>query len=114
MGIDILAGAIRYSTGAGLSPSDALIHEFYGREVSNPLLLTVDTLFSEDRANIKAYVSTPLTLGDRQLAAQFHEIQLDLRLLEAERVGCTHIPHKPFMTLIADRILCYGVSRLCF
>jgi translation initiation factor 3 subunit F len=76
-----------YSTGASLSPSDTLIHEFYGREVSNPVLLTVDTQFTEERANIKAFVSTLLTLGDRQLAAQFHEVQLDLRLIEAERIG---------------------------
>jgi translation initiation factor 3 subunit F len=78
----------RYSTGSGLSASDALIQEFYGREVQNPIHLTVDTAFTDDQANIKAYVSTPLTLGDRPLAAQFHEIQLDLRMVEAERVGC--------------------------
>ncbi|KAG0624298.1 hypothetical protein M758_3G237900 [Ceratodon purpureus] len=76
-----------YSTGASLSPSDTLIHEFYGREVANPVLLTVDTAFSEDKANIKVFVSTLLTLGDRQLAAQFHEVQLDMRLIEAERIG---------------------------
>lgn len=74
-----------------MSPSDTLIHEFYGREVSNPVLLTVDTQFTEERANIKAFVSTLLTLGDRQLAAQFHEVQLDLRLIEAERIGCKKI-----------------------
>ncbi|KAL3684429.1 hypothetical protein R1sor_002451 [Riccia sorocarpa] len=41
----------------------------------------------DDRPSIKAYVSTNLTLGDRQLAAQFQEIQLDLRMIEAERIG---------------------------
>lgn len=71
-----------------MSASDALIQDFYGREVTNPIHLTVDTAFTDDQANIKAYVSTPLTLGDRPLAAQFHEIQLDLRLVEAERLGC--------------------------
>ncbi|KAL2622097.1 hypothetical protein R1flu_002302 [Riccia fluitans] len=76
-----------YSTGAGVSGSDALIQDFYGREVTNPVHLTVDTSFSDDRPSIKAYVSTNLTLGDRQLAAQFHEIQLDLRMIEAERIG---------------------------
>ncbi|CAM6095491.1 unnamed protein product [Calypogeia fissa] len=76
-----------YSTGAGVSGSDALIQDFYAREVTNPVHLTVDTTFSDEKACIKAYVSTNLTLGDRQLAAQFHEIQLDLRLIEAERIG---------------------------
>lgn len=76
-----------YSTGSSLSPSDTLIHDFYGREVANPVLLTVDTAFAEEKVNIKVFVSTLLTLGERQLAAQFHEVQLDLRLIEAERIG---------------------------
>eukprot|EP00897_Mesotaenium_endlicherianum_P002407 jgi/Mesen1/2194/ME000152S01287 len=76
-----------YSTGAGVSGSDALIQDFYGREAPNAIHLTVDTSFSEDRASIRAYVSTSLSLGDRQLAAQFHEVQLDLRMVEAERIG---------------------------
>lgn len=76
-----------YSTGSSLSPSDTLIHDFYGREVANPVLLIVDTAFAEEKVNIKVFVSTLLTLGERQLAAQFHEVQLDLRLVEAERIG---------------------------
>ncbi|KAJ7557145.1 hypothetical protein O6H91_05G113400 [Diphasiastrum complanatum] len=76
-----------YSTSSGVSGSDALIQDFYAREVTNPVHLTVDTTFSDETASIKAYVSTILSLGERQLAAQFHEIQLDLRLLEAERIG---------------------------
>lgn len=39
---------------------------------------------------IKAYVSVNLALGDRQLAAQFQEIPLDLRMVEAERLGCMY------------------------
>eukprot|EP01018_Ginkgo_biloba_P036023 Gb_36251 [translate_table: standard] len=76
-----------YSTGAGVSGSSALIQDFYAREVTNPVHLTVDTKFQNEEATIKAYVSTTLSLGDRQLAAQFHEIPLDLRMVEAERVG---------------------------
>ncbi|GAQ77950.1 eukaryotic translation initiation factor [Klebsormidium nitens] len=76
-----------YSTGAGVSVSDALIQDFYSREANNAILLTVDTAFTTEKLKLKAFVSTPVQLGDRQLAAQFHEIQLDLRLVEAERVG---------------------------
>jgi len=76
-----------YSTGAGVSGSSALIQDFYAKEVANPVHLTVDTSFLNEQATIKAYVSTTLSLGDRQLAAQFHEIPLDLRMVEAERVG---------------------------
>lgn len=96
----------RYSTGSSLSPSDTLIHDFYGREVANPVLLTVDTAFAEEKVNIKVFVSTLLTLGERQLAAQFHEVQLDLRLIEAERIGCKHICYVYFPLQLL-KFICY-------
>lgn len=76
-----------YSTGLGVNGGSQLIHEFYSREVPNPVHLTVDTGFRNGEGTIKAYVSVNLSLGDRQLAAQFQEISLDLRMIEAERVG---------------------------
>ncbi|XP_008233727.1 PREDICTED: eukaryotic translation initiation factor 3 subunit F [Prunus mume] len=76
-----------YSTGFGVTGGSALIHEFYSREAPNPVHLTVDTGFRNGEGTIKAYVSVNLSLGDRQLAAQFQEIPLDLRMVEAERVG---------------------------
>ncbi|RVW60893.1 Eukaryotic translation initiation factor 3 subunit F [Vitis vinifera] len=76
-----------YSTGLGVTGGSALIHEFYSREVQNPIHLTVDTTFRNGEATIKAFVSVSLSLGERQLAAQFQEIPLDLRMVEAERVG---------------------------
>eukprot|EP00252_Welwitschia_mirabilis_P017552 TRINITY_DN38870_c0_g1_i1.p1 TRINITY_DN38870_c0_g1~~TRINITY_DN38870_c0_g1_i1.p1 ORF type:complete len:281 (+),score=38.16 TRINITY_DN38870_c0_g1_i1:142-984(+) len=75
-----------YSTGSGVTGSSALIQDFYSREAPNPVHLTIDTSFQSDRL-IKAYISRTLSLGDRQLAAEFHEIPLDLRMVEAERVG---------------------------
>ncbi|KHN13076.1 Eukaryotic translation initiation factor 3 subunit F [Glycine soja] len=77
-----------YSTGLGVTGGSALIHEFYSREVPNPIHLTVDTGFTKGACTIKAYVSHNLSLGDRQIAAQFQEIPLDLRMVEAERIGC--------------------------
>ncbi|XP_022939113.1 eukaryotic translation initiation factor 3 subunit F-like [Cucurbita moschata] len=76
-----------YSTGMGVTGGSALIHEFYSREVANPIHLTVDTGFNNGEGTIKAYISVNLSLGDRQLAAQFQEIPLDLRMIEAERLG---------------------------
>lgn len=76
-----------YSTGLGVTGGSALIHEFYSREVPNPIHLTVDTGFTTGGGTIKAYVSNNLSLGDRQIAAQFQEIPLDLRMVEAERIG---------------------------
>ncbi|PSS34488.1 Eukaryotic translation initiation factor 3 subunit F like [Actinidia chinensis var. chinensis] len=76
-----------FSTGFGVTGGSALIHEFYSREVPNPVHLTIDTAFRNGEASIKAFVSVSLSLGDQQLAAQFQEIPFDLRMLEAERVG---------------------------
>ncbi|KAK6254403.1 JAB1/MPN/MOV34 metalloenzyme domain - like 8 [Theobroma cacao] len=76
-----------YSTGLGVRGGSALIHDFYSREVPNPVHLTVDTGFRNGEGTIKAYVSVNLALGDLQLAAQFQKIPLDLRMLEAERLG---------------------------
>jgi translation initiation factor 3 subunit F len=53
--------------------------------------LTVDTGFTTGGGTIKAYVTNNLSLGDRQIAAQFQDIPLDLRMVEAERVGCKHL-----------------------
>ena len=68
-----------------------MIHDFYSREVPNPVHLTVDTGFGNGEGTIKTYVSVNLALGDRQLAAQFQEIPLDLRMIEAERLGCMYL-----------------------
>ncbi|KAJ4972390.1 hypothetical protein NE237_005489 [Protea cynaroides] len=76
-----------YSTGFGVSGGSALIHEFYSREAPNPVHLTVDTGFRNGEASIKAFVSINLSLGDRQLAVQFQEVPLDLRMVETEQVG---------------------------
>ncbi|CAI9091652.1 OLC1v1026725C1 [Oldenlandia corymbosa var. corymbosa] len=76
-----------FSTGSGVTGGSALIHDFYSREVPNPVHLTVDTGFKDEGRTIKAFVSVNLSLGDQQLAAQFQEIPLDLRMVEAERVG---------------------------
>lgn len=75
-----------FSTG-GVTGGSALIHEFYSREVNNPIHLTVDTEFRTGNASIKAFISVGLSLGDQQLAAQFQEIPLDLRMVEAEKIG---------------------------
>ncbi|XP_042027281.1 eukaryotic translation initiation factor 3 subunit F-like [Salvia splendens] len=77
---------VKFSTG-GVIGGSALIHEFYSREVNNPIHLTLDTEFRTGNASIKAFVSVGLSLGDQQLAAQFQEIALDLCMVEAEQIG---------------------------
>ncbi|GAB2285759.1 Eukaryotic translation initiation factor 3 subunit F [Dionaea muscipula] len=83
----MLFSMCRYSTGFGVTGGSALIHEFYSREVSNPIHLTVDTTFGNGEATIKAFISVNLSLGDQQLAAQFQEIPVDIKMAEAEKIG---------------------------
>ncbi|XP_059280383.1 eukaryotic translation initiation factor 3 subunit F-like [Lycium ferocissimum] len=76
-----------FSTGSGVTGGSALIHEFFSRETTNPIHLTVDTGFTNGEASVKGFVSVHLSIGHQQLAAQFQEIPLDLRMVEAERIG---------------------------
>ncbi|KAL5993639.1 hypothetical protein ACLOJK_040891 [Asimina triloba] len=68
----------------GISGS-ALMHDFYSKEVANPVQLIIDTGFRNEEASIKADVSVNLSLRDWKLATQFNEIPLDLMMTEAER-----------------------------
>ena len=83
-----------------------MIHEFYSREVANPIHLTVDTGFNNGEGTIKAYISVNLSLGDRQLAAQFQEIPLDLRMVEAERLGCMNLFHAHVLLSLLKCLSC--------
>ncbi|KAK6775624.1 hypothetical protein RDI58_026625 [Solanum bulbocastanum] len=79
--------SIGFSTGFGVTGGSALIHDFFSRETTNPIHLTIDTGFTNGEASVKGFVSVHLSIGDQQLAAQFQEIPLDLRMVEAERIG---------------------------
>lgn len=87
-----------------------MIHDFYAREVPNPVHLTVDTGFRNGEASIKAFVSVNLSLGDRKLAAQFQEIPLDLRMVEAERVGCMRSVNSLNLLSLSLSLLCSSVQ----
>lgn len=76
-----------FSTGRGVDASDALLQDFYGRDVSNPVHLTVDTTMTNNEMAIEAFVSTSLSLGDKPVATHFHQLAVDLRMHEADRVG---------------------------
>lgn len=46
----------RYATGFDITEHSVLIHEYYSREASNPIHLTVDTALQSGKMNIRAYV----------------------------------------------------------
>ncbi|MEQ2196674.1 hypothetical protein XENOCAPTIV_008152 [Xenoophorus captivus] len=51
----------RYATGFDITEHSVLIHEYYSREASNPIHLTVDTALQSGKMNIRAYVRTRVT-----------------------------------------------------
>lgn len=46
----------RYATGFDITEHSVLIHEYYSREASNPIHLTIDTSLQSGKMNIRAYV----------------------------------------------------------
>lgn len=66
---------------------DALIHSFYGNECVNPVHLALDTSGQGGHMSVRAFVSRSLSIGGRELAREFLEVECEVRAGEAERVG---------------------------
>jgi translation initiation factor 3 subunit F len=80
-----------------IADTSSLIHEFYAGEstsgkpseagsVWDPIHLVVDTSLTFDALAIKAYQSTPVTIGDETFANMFHEIPVEVTSSESERI----------------------------
>jgi len=77
-----------YATGSDVTENSLLIqNDFYAREISNPLHLVVNTILTGDKLGIKAFISNPLSIGDKVLGTQFQQIKVDIKTFEAERIG---------------------------
>lgn len=46
---------LRYATGSDVTEHSLLIHEYYSRETSNPVHVTVDTTLKGSRMGVRAY-----------------------------------------------------------
>eukprot|EP00163_Fabomonas_tropica_P017609 TRINITY_DN3127_c0_g1_i2.p1 TRINITY_DN3127_c0_g1~~TRINITY_DN3127_c0_g1_i2.p1 ORF type:complete len:285 (+),score=61.26 TRINITY_DN3127_c0_g1_i2:222-1076(+) len=77
---DVIVGW--YATGSEVTEHSLLLHEFYAREVSNPVHLLVDTSLQNDKLATKAFVSSNTAVG-----AQFEEVALEFKSGESERIG---------------------------
>jgi len=80
-----------YSTGDHVTEHSLLIHEFYARENKNPIHLTVDTTLKSERLGLKAYVSVPMGVPERQLGTIFTPIDVSITCYAPERVGLDFI-----------------------
>eukprot|EP00475_Leptophrys_vorax_P006569 TRINITY_DN14085_c0_g2_i1.p1 TRINITY_DN14085_c0_g2~~TRINITY_DN14085_c0_g2_i1.p1 ORF type:complete len:330 (+),score=9.49 TRINITY_DN14085_c0_g2_i1:95-991(+) len=104
-----------YSTGAGVSASDVLIHDFYTRETPSlhPIHLTVDTTFqaldpaasatsAAATSALRAYVSQSLSIGDKPLGAAFSEVTVAVGMADAEKIGFDSARRAPSDHLPSD------------
>ena len=77
----------RYATsfdGQDVNENSCMFHDFYGRGCARrPVHLVVDTSLTNDTLGIRAYFSSPLTIGETYL---FHFITLTVPIYVFHRV----------------------------
>eukprot|EP00745_Piridium_sociabile_P035841 TRINITY_DN63206_c0_g3_i1.p1 TRINITY_DN63206_c0_g3~~TRINITY_DN63206_c0_g3_i1.p1 ORF type:complete len:287 (+),score=77.73 TRINITY_DN63206_c0_g3_i1:39-863(+) len=76
-----------YSTGSEVSVHSVLIHEYYSREVKNPIHLTVDTIMRKGRMNMKAFISTVIGVPGKTTGTMFTPVQVQINSYDAEQTG---------------------------
>lgn len=69
-----------YSSGTDINEHSILIHDFYGREIQRPPVhVCVETMVGKNRlVDVKAFMSSSVTLKDRLFASHFAPVELDL------------------------------------
>jgi translation initiation factor 3 subunit F len=85
-----------YATGESITDHSVYIHEFFAREALNPIHLIVDTSLTKQKIDVKAFVSIPLTIGDKMLGAHFQRIRLETKTHETERIAVNHLAKTQF------------------
>jgi len=76
-----------WATGIEVTSHSALIHEYYARECSNPIHLTVDTLLTNGRVAIKAYVCVPIGVPKGTTGSMFSPVPVEIIGYEPELAG---------------------------
>nr|CAG4648755.1 EOG090X09C5 [Polyphemus pediculus] len=76
-----------WATGTGVTSHSALIHEYYSRESTNPVHITVDTTLQDNRMGIKAYVSVPMGISGKTMGSMFAPVPVEIACYEPETIG---------------------------
>lgn len=77
-----------WATGHEVTNHSSVIHEYYARECSNPIHLTVDTSLQGGRMGLKAYVSVNLGVPGGRNGCMFTPINTDVTYYEPEVRNC--------------------------
>ena len=70
-----------------MSVHSVLIHEYYAREIKNPIHLTVNTAMKGGKMNMKAYVSMAIGVPGMTTGTTFTSVQVDVTSYDAEQLG---------------------------
>ncbi|RMX53183.1 hypothetical protein pdam_00023586 [Pocillopora damicornis] len=76
-----------YATGSDVTEHSLLIHEYYSREATNPVHVTVDTTLKGSRMGIRAYQSCKMGVPGKTEGTIFSPIPCEVILTGPERVG---------------------------
>ncbi|CAI9534813.1 unnamed protein product, partial [Staurois parvus] len=76
-----------YATGNDITEHTVLIHEYYSREATNHVHLTVDTSMQGSRMNIKAYISTSMGVPGKTMGVMFTPLTVQYIYYDTERIG---------------------------
>eukprot|EP00064_Thunnus_orientalis_P011377 superscaffoldBa00001641_g11408 len=76
-----------YATGFDITEHSVLIHEYYSREATNPIHLTVDTALQSGKMNIRAYVSAQMGVPGKTVGVMFTPLSVKYVYYDTERIG---------------------------
>ncbi|KAM4013065.1 LOW QUALITY PROTEIN: eukaryotic translation initiation factor 3 subunit F-like [Anomaloglossus baeobatrachus] len=76
-----------YATGNDITEHSVLIHEYYSREATNPIHMTVDTGMQGSRMNIKAYISSSMGVPGKTMGVMFTPLTVQFIYYDTERIG---------------------------
>lgn len=76
-----------YATGADVTGHSVLIHDYYSRETSNPIHLTVDTSLADGNVTWKAFTSTAFGVPGKNTGTMFTPCKVEVVGYEPELVG---------------------------
>ncbi|KAA0722536.1 Eukaryotic translation initiation factor 3 subunit F [Triplophysa tibetana] len=76
-----------YATGFDITEHSVLIHEYYSREATNPIHLTVDTALQSNKMNIRAYVSSQMGVPGKTVGVMFTPLTVKYIYYDTERIG---------------------------
>ncbi|XP_026478646.1 eukaryotic translation initiation factor 3 subunit F [Ctenocephalides felis] len=76
-----------WATGNEVTNHSSVIHEYYSRECTNPVHLTLDTSLQGARMGLRGYVCVTLGVPDGKPGSMFTPINVDVACYEPEVVG---------------------------